>query len=145
MGRRGVLSRVMVVVVLIAGCGDSGGSPAATTTGGVATSAADPAAFPPAPDDVSGMGDWLAAAYPGAAFLSRISQIEYVPGEVPGSGGFANAIVVTTDLSFPDEQALASELATALGEAHPAWATQYVIWFADGSNQLAGTIVDMTP
>ena len=66
-------------------------------------------------------------------------------GEVPDSGGFADAIVVTTDLDFAAEQGLAYEIAAALGEAHPSWAKQYVIWFADGRNELAGDITDQTP
>jgi hypothetical protein len=100
---------------------------------------------PAAPADVSGMQAWFAAAYPDAAWLSRIKSIKYVAGEVPDSGGFKNAVVITTDLDFAGELALGQEIATALGEAHPAWAKQYVIWFADGRNESAGDIVDMTP
>ncbi len=84
-------------------------------------------------------------AYPDAPWLARIKDIKYVKGEVPGSGGFANAIVITTDLDFATEQAIAQEIAAALGEADPQWAKQYVLWFADGDNIQAGDIFDFTP
>lgn len=109
------------------------------------TEAKAPAAYPPAPSDASGMRDWFEQAYPEAQWLARIKNIEYVEGEVPSSGGFANAIVITTDLDFATEQAMAQEIATALGEAHPAWAKQFVVWFADGDNLQAGEIFDATP
>ena len=101
--------------------------------------------FAPAPADVSGMLGWLATSCPGAAWLPRIQKIEYVPGEVPDSGGFANAIVITTDLEFATEQAVALEIGLVLGEAHPSWASQFVVWYADGHNETAGDIIDMTP
>jgi hypothetical protein len=103
------------------------------------------AELPPAPGDISGMGEWLGKVYPDAAWLGRIKAIEHVAGEVPDSGGFSNAVVVTTDLDFGSEMALGQEIAAALGEAHPGWAKQYVIRFADGANIMAGDIVDMTP
>jgi hypothetical protein len=159
----------------VAGCGESGtpadGKPVTSTTGGqsattVTSGAAEGMAtsvpsssstslagsdsgavieIPPTPSDVSGMRDWLAKAYPDAAWLGRIKAIEHVPDEVPDSGGFSNAVVVTTDLDFASEMALGQEIAAALGEAHVGWAKQYVIWFSDGANMMAGDIVDMTP
>jgi hypothetical protein len=91
------------------------------------------------------MRSWFEQAYPNAPWLARIKGIEYVQGEVPGSGGFANAVVITTDLDFKTEQATAQEVAVALGEAHPKWAKQFVVRFADGNNIQAGDIVDTTP
>lgn len=91
------------------------------------------------------MRDWFAAAYPGAEWLGRIKKLEYVAGEVPDSGGFANAVVITTDLDFKTEQPVAQEIVIALGEAHPAWAKQFVLKYADGANVSAGDIVDTTP
>ena len=111
-----------------------------------ATDVSTPAELPPAPADVSGLSAWFAQAYPEAAWLSRITDMQYVPGEVPGSGGFSNAVVNNDrDLDYQTEQALAQEIVDALGETGLTWAAQYVLWFADGSNELAGDIVDMTP
>lgn len=104
-----------------------------------------PAALPPAPADVSGMRAWFEEAYPDAAWLARIKEIKYVPGEVPSSGGYANAVVITTDLDFKTEQATGQEIVSALGEAHPAWAKQYILRYADGNNVMAGDIFDPTP
>ncbi|PKQ30404.1 MAG: hypothetical protein CVT60_00045 [Actinobacteria bacterium HGW-Actinobacteria-10] len=103
------------------------------------------ATYPPAPSDVSGMRGWFEEAYPDAPWLARIEGIEYVEGEVPGSGGFANAVVIKTDLDFTTEKATGQEIAAALGEAHPEWAKQFVVWFADGDNIQAGDIFDATP
>lgn len=147
------LLAIVLMLSLLIGCDNtaepvSGGSstPASSSAGDGASSAPDaPTEFPPAPADVSGMSGWLDEAYPDAAWRARIKSIEYVPGEVPDSGGYSNAIVVTTDLDFASEQTLAEEISTALGEAHPAWAKQYVIWFADGNNMTAGDIWDRTP
>jgi hypothetical protein len=137
--------------VSLAGCGsgskaDNGGSPVSSSTGD-STSPDEKvsAEFPPAPADVSGMQGWLAEAYPDAAWVTRIKSIEYVSGEVPDSGGFGNAIVVTTDLDFASEQALADQISAALGEAHPTWAKQFIVRYADGNNITAGDIWDRTP
>lgn len=119
-------------------------APAATGSAESAEVQGQPAT-PPAPADVSGMSGWFEQAYPGAAWLGRIKSIEYMAGEVPDSGGFANAVVITTDLDFASEQALGMEIVEALGEASPKWAKQYVLWFADGNNMLAGGIFDPTP
>lgn len=150
--RLAICAAVIAVLSLsLAGCGGASTdgetstpstpaeSPAATTE------EAAPAEFPPAPADVSGMSGWFEEAYPDAAWRTRIKSIEYVAGEVPDSGGFANAIVVTTDLDFAAEQPVGQEIVTALGEAHPGWAKQYVVRFGDGKNIMAGDIVDMTP
>jgi len=141
-----------VMMFVLVGCGgasapsDTPSAPAASAPGSNApVSEAEPTEFPPAPSDVSGMQSWLAEAYPDAAWLARIKAIEYVPGEVPDSGGFANAIVVVTDLEFAREQPLADQIAAALGEAHPAWAKQLVVRYADGNNITAGDIFDRTP
>lgn len=120
-------------------------APVATGSAEPADGQEQPATPPPAPADVSGMGAWFEQAYPEAAWPGRIKSIEYVAGEVPDSGGFANAVVITTDLDFASEQALGMEIVAALGEASPKWAKQYVLWFADGNNMLAGDIVDPTP
>lgn len=120
-------------------------SPATSASPEVGNETVAPTTFPAAPSDVSGMRDWFAQAYPKAPWLGRIKDIKYVPGEVPDSGGFANAIVITTDLDFGAEQTIGQEIATALGEAHPEWAKQFVVWFADGNNLLAGDIFDATP
>lgn len=142
---------IAVLPLSLSGCGDASTKTEASTPSAPAASTAAPAEevapteFSPAPPDVSGMTGWFEEAYPDAAWLSRIKSIKYVAGEVPDSGGFANAIVVTTDLDFASEQAIGQEIVTALGEAHPGWAKQYVVRFADGKNVMAGDIVDMTP
>lgn len=147
-----LLLTIALMLTLLVGCGkgskpDSDASTPASPSAGDTTSPAQdaPVEFAPAPADVSGMSGWLAEAYPDTAWLARIKRIEYVAGEVPDSGGFGNAIVVTTDLDFASEQAVAEEISVALGEAHPAWAKQFVIRFADGNNILAGDIFDRTP
>lgn len=146
------LFAVALMLSLLVGCDNNSepdggsGTPASSSAGDSTSPAQDVAVeFPPAPADVSGMSRWLAEAYPDAAWKARIKQIDYVPGEVPDSGGFSNAIVVTTDLDFASEQTIAEEISTALGEAHPTWAKQSVIKFADGNNILAGDIWDRTP
>lgn len=142
-----------LIVILQPGCATTSTQPETPASPATGTSAppeavtdeAAPAAYPPPPGDVSGLRGWFEEAYPEAPWLSRIKDIEYVEGEVPGSGGFANAVVMTTDLDFKTEQATAQEIATALGEAQPGWAKQYVVWFADGANLQAGEIIDPTP
>lgn len=149
--------RISVALALVAalasmvGCGGPSAAseqqpaPAATGSAEPAEVQEQPATPPPAPADVSGMSGWFEQAYPGSAWLGRIKGIEYVAGEVPDSGGFSNAVVITTDLDFASEQALGMEIVAALGEASPTWAKQYVLWFADGNNMLAGDIFDPTP
>lgn len=146
------LLAITLTFSLLVGCDndsgpDSGSSTPASAPEEDSTSSAQDASaeFPPAPADVSGMSGWLAEAYPDAAWRGRIKDIEHVPGEVPDSGGFSNAIVVTTDLDFASEQTIAEEISAALGEAHPTWAKQAVIRFADGNNIVAGDIWDRTP
>jgi len=148
------ISVAFALVALLAsavGCGSPSASseqqPAAVATESAepAEQQETPAAKPEAPGDVSGMSGWFEQAYPGAAWLARIKSIEYVAGEVPDSGGFSNAVVITTDLDYASEQALGAEIVAALGEASPTWAKQYVLWFADGNNMLAGDIFDPTP
>lgn len=157
------LATVLALALLLAAltaCGggsDSGSNvtPPAEPAGGNAaepgaaggTQPADdvPVARPEAPADVSGMQEWLDTAFPDSSWTGRIKKIEHVPGEVPDSGGFANAIVVTTDLDFATEQSIGTDIANALGEANVTWAKQYVVRFADGNNITAGDLVDMTP
>lgn len=150
------LLAIALMLSLMVGCGSDSDSTSSDTTP-ASTPAASPAdegssaeqdapvELPAAPADVSGMSAWFAEAYPDAAWRSRIKSIEYVAGEVPDSGGFNNAIVVTTDLDYATEQAVAEEISAALGEAHLTWAKQSVIWFADGNNMLAGDMWDRTP
>jgi len=139
-----------LVLATLAGCGGTA-TPAKTDatppadSGAPAASDDAPVTYPPAPADVSGMQDWLAKAYPDVPWLGRIKKVEYVAGEVPDSGGFANAIVLTTDLDFASEQGVADEIGAAIGEAHPSWAKQFVLRYADGKNITAGDIVDRTP
>jgi len=144
------LALLLVPLVGCAGASTQSETPASPSTATSApsdavTEDAAPTAFPPAPSDVSGMLGWFGEAYPDAPWLARIKDIKYVKGEVPETGGFANAIVITTDLDFATEQAISQEIATALGEADIQWAKQFVIWFADGDNIQAGGIVDSTP
>lgn len=149
---RAACGLVLALLIPLSGCASSS-TPEAPPTTAPATSespgadAGSPGVtpLPPAPADVSGMKDWFAEAYPDAAWLARITDVAYVSGEVPDSGGFANAIVVTTDLDFDGEQPLAQEIVSAIGEADPDWAEQYVIRFADGRNIQAGDIFDPTP
>lgn len=153
-----IVSAIVLMLALVAASGcaaDSSKSKGSSTSELTGSTKSDASAeqqpeaastgFPPAPADVSGMRDWFTQAYPAAAWLGRIKSIEYVAGEVPDSGGWSNAIVITTDLDFGTELAMAQEIGTALGEAHPAWAKQYIVRFADGKNMQAGDIIDTTP
>jgi hypothetical protein len=137
---------VLTLVLLLVTLGGCGGSSTTddTATGG-AIDQGTSVTYPPGPADVSGLAAWFEQAYPGADWLSRITDIQYVGGEVPDSGGFANAVVLTTDLDYQTEQAVGQEIVTALGEADLTWAKQYVLWFADGNNEMAGDLMDMTP
>lgn len=152
---------VMVLVVasllgVLTGCGDgttkaSDGAtaPQAATTQQDAEStdatAEEASELRAPPTDAAGVQAWMGKAYPDAAWLGHIKKVEHVPGEVPDSGGFKNAVVVTTDLDFASEQALGTEIQGALGEANLAWAKQYVVKFADGRNIMAGDLIDPTP
>lgn len=139
---------VLVVALSLAalvGCGEASAPDDGSSPDTAASDASAPAELPAAPADASGLAAWFTQAYPGATWPARITVIEYVPGEVPGSGGFSNAVVITTDLDYATEQALAQEIVNALGETDLTWAKQYVLWFSDGSSELAGDIVDMTP
>lgn len=146
-----LFTRAILVLVFalslaaLAGCGEASAPDDGSSPDTAASDASAPAELPAAPADASGLSAWFAQAYPQVAWLSRITDIQYVPGEVPGSGGFSNAIVIKTDLDYATEQALAQEIVNALGETDLTWAKQYVLWFPDGSNELAGDIVDMTP
>ncbi len=146
-----LLARTILVLMfallpaLLVGCGEASTPDDGSSPDTAATEVPAPAELPPAPADASGLAAWFTQAYPGATWPARITVIEYVPGEVPGSGGFSNAVVITTDLDYQTEQALAQEIVNALGETGLTWAKQYVLWFADGSNEMAGDIVDMTP
>jgi len=149
--RHAAVLALAAIVLALAGCGgasapsETAPAPVAPESGSGAAPEAQSAELPPAPSDASGMQGWLAEAYPDAAWLARITSIEHVPGEVPDSGGFANAIVVGTDLDFASEQPLADQIAAAIGEAHPTWAKQLVVRYADGNNITAGDIFDRTP
>ena len=92
------------------------------------------------PADVGALPDWFEQACAGAPWIERIASIEYVAGEVPDSGGFSNAVVITTDLAFPADQALGQQIWMALANAHITWAENVVVWYADHVNETVGQI-----